>query len=129
MRNPSSTESTRPPLAVPMPPTTPVDSRAVRERLVEALRLDLVGPWSGHELDGERLPGRERPSNWYVAGFLIPTGAPPERSADADEHEDLDTVPESAGLAGGVERRAEGGAQGVLPVVDRAEFPRARGLP
>ena len=29
----------------------------------------------------------------------------------------------------GVERRAEGGAQGVLPFVDRAELPRARGLP
>ena len=78
---------------------TPADSRAVRERLVEALRLDLVGPWAGHELDAEHLPGRERPSNWYVAGFLIPTGTPPERSADADEDDDLDTVPESAGLA------------------------------
>ena len=83
-----------------MPATqTPVDSRAVRERLVEALRLDLVGPWAGHELDAEQLPGRERPSNWYVAGFLIPTGTPPERSADADEDDDLDAVPESAGLA------------------------------
>ena len=83
-----------------MPATqTPGDSRAVRERLVEALRLDLVGPWAGHELDAEHLPGRERPSNWYVAGFLIPTGTPPERSADADEDDDLDTVPESAGLA------------------------------
>ena len=77
----------------------PVDSRAVRERLVEALRLDLVGPWAGHELDAEQLPGRERPSNWYVAGFLIPTGTPPERSGDADEDDDLDAVPESAGLA------------------------------
>ena len=68
-------------------------------RLVEALRLDLVGPWAGHELEAEQLPGRERPSNWYVAGFVIPTGTPPDRSADADEDDDLDTVPESAGLA------------------------------
>ena len=60
-----------------MPGTTAVDSRAVRERLVEALRLDLLGPWAGHELDAEQLPGRERPSNWYIAGFLIPTGTPP----------------------------------------------------
>ena len=83
-----------------MPATPPpVDSRAMRERLVEALRLDLVGPWAGHELDAEQLPGRERPSNWYVAGFLIPTGTPPERSGDADEDDDLDAVPESAGLA------------------------------
>ncbi|MCY4634631.1 MAG: helicase, partial [Acidobacteria bacterium] len=77
----------------------PADSQDVRARLVEALKLDLVGPWAGHDLDDERLPGRERPSNWYVAGFLIPTGTPPDRSADADEDDDLDTVPESAGLA------------------------------
>ena len=61
--------------------------------------MDLVGPWAGHELGAEQLPGRERPSNWYVAGFLIPTGTAPDRSADADEDDDLDTVPESAGLA------------------------------
>lgn len=71
----------------------------VRMRLVEALKLDLVGPWAGHDLAAEQLPGRERPSNWYVAGFLIPTGTPPDRSGDADEDDDLDTVPESAGLA------------------------------
>ena len=77
----------------------PADSLEVRSRLVDALKLDLVGPWAGHELDAEQLPGRERPSNWYVAGFLIPTGTPPDRSADADEDDDLDTVPEAAGLA------------------------------
>ena len=77
----------------------PADSQEVRACLVEALKLDLVGPWAGHDLGAERLPGRERPSNWYVAGFLIPTGTPPDRSADADEDDDLDTVPESAGLA------------------------------
>ena len=83
-----------------MPATQPsVDPRAVRERLVEALRLDLGGPWAGHELAAEQLPGRERPLDWYVAGFLIPTGTPPKRSADADEDEDLDTAPELAGLA------------------------------
>ena len=79
--------------------SAPADSLEVRSRLVEALKLDLVGPWAGHELGAEQLPGRERPSNWYVAGFLIPTGTPPDRSGDADEDDDLDTVPESAGLA------------------------------
>ena len=34
-------------------PSTPVE---VRERLVEALKLDLVGPWAGHALAEERLP-------------------------------------------------------------------------
>ena len=47
----------------------------------------------------ERLPGWVRPSNWYLTGFLIPLGTPPEKSADADEDDDVDVVPESAGLA------------------------------
>ena len=79
--------------------TAPADSLEVRSRLLEDLKLDLVGPWVDHELVAEQLPGRERPSNWYVAGFLIPTGTPPDRSGDVDEDDDLDTVPESAGLA------------------------------
>ena len=73
-------------------------SVVVRQRLVEALKLDLVGPWAGHELSAERLPVRMRPSNWYLTGFLIPSGTPPERSADADEDEDFELVPESSGL-------------------------------
>ena len=77
----------------------PVDSLEVRSRIVEAVKLDLIGPLADHEIGAEQLPGRERPSNWYVAGFLIPTGSPPDRSGDADEDDDLDTVPESAGLA------------------------------
>ena len=106
----------------------PVDSLEVRSRLVDALKLDLVGPWAGHELGAEQLPGRERPSNWYVAGFLIPTGTAPDRSADADEDDDLDTVPESAGLAeeSNDERKA---ARGVFPIVDRPELSRVRGVP
>src|SRR6266702_2813869 len=77
----------------------PTTSLAVRERLVEALKLDLVGPWVGHALSDERLPGWVRPSNWYLTGFLIPSGSPPEKSADADEDDDFELVPESAGLA------------------------------
>ena len=42
---------------------------------------------------------RDRPSNWYVAGFLIPTDAPPDKRSDADEDDDIDIVPEAAGLA------------------------------
>ena len=59
----------------------PATSLEVRERLVEAVKLDLVGPWAGHGLAEERLPGRVRPSNWYLTGFLIPSGTPPEQSA------------------------------------------------
>jgi len=76
----------------------PTSSEEVRSRLVDALRLDLVGPWAGHDLGDEVLPGRERPSNRYLTGFLIPRGTPQEHRGDADEDDDLDTVPEDAGL-------------------------------
>src|SRR5262245_12571472 len=58
----------------------PTGSREVRERLVEALELDLVGPWHNHPLAEERLPGWTRPSNWYLTGFLIPAGTSPEKA-------------------------------------------------
>jgi hypothetical protein len=83
-------------------------SLEVRERLVEALKVDLVGPWPDHELAEEQLPGYTRPSNWYLTGFLIPSGSPPEQSSDVDEDDDLGEVPDSAGLAeeSSEERRA-----------------------
>jgi hypothetical protein len=78
----------------------PADSREVRARLVEALKLDLVGPWADHALAEERLQGWVRPSNWYLTGFLIPSGTTPEKSADADEDDDMGgEIPESAGFA------------------------------
>src|SRR6202040_689474 len=44
------------------------------------------------------LPGWARPSNWYLTGFLIPSGMSPEKSGDADEDDDIDVTPEMAGL-------------------------------
>jgi hypothetical protein len=98
----------------------PATSLEVRERLVEALKLDLVGPGAGHSLAEERLPGWVRPSNWYLTGFLIPTGTPAEKRADADEDEDFELVPESAGLAeeSNEERKA----------AKKAYFPSSMGL-
>jgi len=78
--------------------TVPATSLEVRERLVHALKLDLVGPWKDHPFSEERLPGWIRPSNWYLTGFLIPSDTPPDKSADPDEDDDLGTVPDVAGL-------------------------------
>src|SRR5437588_10340738 len=99
------------------PPTNSLDSRA---RLVEALKLDLVGPWAGHAFAEERLPGWIRPSNWYLTGFLIPSGAPPEQSADDDEEDELGAIPESEGIAeeSNEERKA----------AKKAFFPSSMGL-
>ena len=99
----------------------PADSPAVRDRIVDALRLDLVGPPAGHAPAAERLPGWVRPSNWYLTGFLVPSGLPPERCADADEDDDFETeVPEDAGLAeeSGEDRRA----------AKRGYFPSSMGI-
>jgi len=92
----------------------------VRERLVEALRLDLIGPWPGHELSEERLPGHMRPSNWYLAGFLIPSGSAPESSSDPNEDEEDDPIPDDPGLPeeSSEERRA----------AKKAYFPSSVGL-
>jgi hypothetical protein len=92
--------------------TTSLD---VRERLVEALRLDLVGPGPGHALSDERLPGSVRPSTWYLTGFLIPSGMPPEKRGDPDEDDDLEVVPGSAGLAEEENEERKAAKKGYFP--------------
>jgi len=103
-----------------VPSDVPQDSKSVRKRLEEALRLDLVGPWRDHAYVTENLPGFIRPSNWYLTGFLIPSGTPPERASDEDEDDDLDEVPAAQGDIGesGEERKA----------AKKSFFPSSMGL-
>lgn len=79
--------------------STPLSSLEVRDQLVRALRLDLVGPTTEEDPAEERLPGWERPSNWYLMGFLIPVGAPVEQAADDDEQDELGVTPDESGLS------------------------------
>ncbi len=77
----------------------------VRRQLVDALRLDLVGPENGSDLEAEVLT--QAPSRWYLAGFLVPLEADPAQKIDdtaQDEFDfeggdsdsgDDDTIPES----------------------------------
>ena len=79
--------------AATSPPARPAATSAVevRERIEEAVRLDLVGPGPdgpGGDLAEELLPGRVRPSNWYLTGFLVPDQTPPDDRADPDEDDD-----------------------------------------
>ncbi len=92
----------------PSPGWNEAPSPEVRDYLVEALRLDLVGPGAGHHLADEQLPGWVRPSSWYLTGFLIPSGTPLELRSDNDEDDPLDETPATAGLAeeSSEERRA-----------------------
>jgi hypothetical protein len=96
----------------------PATALEARERLVETLELDLVGPWPGHELDDERLPRRVRPSNWYLTGFLIPVDAPETQRGDDDSDDELDATPEREGEEDGEDRIA----------AKKAYFPSSMGL-
>lgn len=71
---------------------------AVRAQLIEALKLDLVGPCAGHPQATEQLPEHLRPATWYLTGFLIPSGTPAEHASDPNEDEEMDAVPEQTGL-------------------------------
>lgn len=67
-------------------------SSEVREDLVRALRLDLVGPMADHASDAvyenERLP--MSPSRWYLTGFLVPTDAPEDQQSDEASQDEMD---------------------------------------
>ncbi len=68
-----------------------MDAAAVRDRLIHALRLDLVGP---DPLD-PRDAGLARevldvpPTHWYLTGFLVPSGAEPDLFDDETATEQL----------------------------------------
>lgn len=99
----------------------PPTSEEVREALTRALQLDLVGPGPGSEYADEALPGWERPSFWYLTGFLVPSGTPAAERADDDADDDYDSeVLEKAGLA------EESSQQGKR--AKRRFFPSSMGL-
>src|ERR1035438_7443781 len=63
-------------------------SAEVRSKLVEALRLDLVGPGTNLGDPKEVLP--QAPSRWYLTGFLVPLGAKTEQKTDETADDELD---------------------------------------
>lgn len=65
----------------------------VRSKLIETLRLDLVGPVNNHAFARELLP--ESPSRWYLTGFLVPTKAPLEQRTDETASDEIDSAAES----------------------------------
>jgi len=75
----------------------PVD---IRSRLIDTLRLDLVGPGevfgdSALSPADEILP--QRPSSWYLTGFLVPLDAEPEQRVDEQATEEVDELSEQGG--------------------------------
>ncbi len=49
-------------------------SSEIRSEVVQALRLDLIGPDNNHAFAHELLP--EPPSRLYLTGYLVPRSAP-----------------------------------------------------
>ena len=93
-------------------------SREARAKLVDALKLDLVGPWPGHVFERELLP--ENPTRWYLTGYLVPETAPVEHRSDAEAKEEVD----AAGEGGGADDSAAPDKQAAPPSL----LPSSMGL-
>ena len=76
-----------------MSASTPLE---VRQELVDALQLDLIGPTGPLGNHKEILP--QSPSRWYLTGFLVPTDADEEQRSDPTSNDDLDQAAEPAGI-------------------------------
>ncbi len=73
-------------------PLKPVE---VRKQLVDALRLDLVGPEPGSQLENELLP--QPPSRWYLTGFLVPLEADDTQRSEEMAGEEVDELDDAGG--------------------------------
>jgi len=94
----------------------------VRSQLIDALRLDLVGP--RHDLPEHEPYAEEQlptaPSKWYLTGFLVPYEAKPHERSDDTADEQLDQV--SRVSPGDDEQEPE------LPSARKAFLPSSMGL-
>jgi len=106
----------------PTPTTPAVQPAHVRDQLIHALELDLIGPRNDHEPHAayadEVLP--VAPSKWYLSGFLCPYQAPTSQRSDDDGSETIDEI-----------RRASPGDDDSAPETPsarRAFFPSSLGL-
>lgn len=93
------------------------ESKSVRASLVEALRLDLVGPDNDHAFAHELLP--ESPTRWYLTGFLVPRGAPEEQRIDPQVDEQVDA---------GADIEADDGAPPDRAAAGKSYLPSSLGL-
>src|SRR5271156_4113454 len=95
---------------------TPVE---VRRGLVDALRLDLIGPENGTDLEAEVLP--QAPSRWYLTGFLVPLEAGEAQKSD-ERANHASGAPAAGGDAAVDDPTPE------PPAARRAFFPSSIGL-
>jgi hypothetical protein len=60
-----------------------MNSTETRGEIVEALKLDLVGPDNDHAFAHELL--QQSPRRWYLTGFFVPSGAEQEMKSSGDD--------------------------------------------
>ena len=96
-----------------MPQPQTMTSVEVRSRLVDALRLDLVGPSEGAGDQNEALP--QAPSSWYLAGFLVPTEAVQTQGVDESSTDEVDEAGDGKGLDDDVTPEPAAARQRYLP--------------
>jgi hypothetical protein len=77
-------------------------SQQIREKLVETLCLDLIGPSNDHAFAHELLP--QSPQRWYLNGYLVPQSAPEGMRKTKDEEM---PTPEPGTVAGDDNEHAE----------------------
>lgn len=70
-------------------------SATIRSEIVEALKLDMVGPDNRHAFARELLP--DAPSRWYLCGFLVPSTAPTEQKSDETSSDEIDSADDTKG--------------------------------
>ncbi len=63
----------------------------VRQGLVDLLRRDLIGPHPDFDTDLEREILDEKPSRWYVSGFIVPAFDGQSGAPDADDAVETET--------------------------------------
>lgn len=68
--------------------TTPVQ---VRQHLIDALQLDLIGPTPDDAAHATEIINQP-PSRWYLTGFLVPYGAGLEQRSDDSGNDELDEL-------------------------------------
>ena len=90
----------------------------VRSSIIDALRLDLVGPSAKLGNQAEIL--NQFPSRWYLTGFLVPTEANEEQKKDDDADDEF----EDAGDSGAGDDKDEPDR----PAARRASFPSSIGV-
>lgn len=73
--------------------TKPIE---VRQSLLDALQIDLIGPSGALGDHHEVLP--QAPSRWYLTGFLVPTDADEEQRFDPNSDDEVDQTPAVAGI-------------------------------